>query len=441
MSTDRPSVSVPAAYRRRRIAAALVCAAALACAPVVAASGAARAEEPSRGERIAESLRESPVYTDPAYEPALPPQRQEELARRIAETGLPIHVVLVPLVQGDQWDGDAGNLAQVVYDRLHEGDREPAVLVTADQDFGTRHLRGFEWPDDELQAVAAVRAVGFQDDMRDAGLGARLERIVEIIEAGNGEQAYEEATADLGGPVPDRTGGEEDGDEGTGSGLPLLPLLIAGTVVLAAGGLGLPAARRRRSGVPYGTPRSVHAAARRAAEDELRERARQEVVGLGERLSSLEEDGRTDADALHRALDAYAAAGSVLDRARSEADLAGVLALVTEGGNALLGKGAAAALPLCFFHPLHGRAERRARWRPLGRRQSLRIAVCATCAAAVRAHRPPEVLMDRHDGRDVPYFEVPAERSVWAATGYGSLGGASMTERVRRGDFTRGERA
>lgn len=100
------------------------------------------------------------------------------------------------------------------------------------------------------------------------------------------------------------------------------------------------------------------------------------------------------------------------------------------------------ALPPCFFHPLHGRAERRITWRPLGRHDQLDVAACHNCAQGVRAHRAPEVLTDRTpDGRRAPYVELPAEAGVWAATGYGSLvepdSTHGMTQRVLNGDFTR----
>lgn len=65
------------------------------------------------------------------------------------------------------------------------------------------------------------------------------------------------------------------------------------------------------------------------------------------------------------------------------------------------------------------------------------MAACDTCASAVASHRAPEVLTAPHEGRAVPYFEIPAERSLWAATGYGSLGEDTLTARVGRGDFTR----
>ncbi|MGY5128497.1 hypothetical protein [Streptomyces nigrescens] len=166
----------------------------------------------------------------------------------------------------------------------------------------------------------------------------------------------------------------------------------------------------------------------------MRDRAAEEVVRLGEEART----AQGGPAAVERALDAYTAAGTVLDRARGVPELAGVFALVAEGRAALAA--AAAALPLCFFHPLHGPAVRRIPWRPPGRREKLRVAACETCLRAVRTRRAPEVLTDRRDGRPVPYFEVPAEDSLWAATGYGSLlrgTGDSLAGRVQRGDFTR----
>ncbi|WP_175430197.1 hypothetical protein [Streptomyces hawaiiensis] len=39
---------------------------------------------------------------------------------------------------------------------------------------------------------------------------------------------------------------------------------------------------------------------------------------------------------------------------------------------------------------------------------------------ALRDRRAPEVLTDTDEnGRTVPYFEAPAGRSAWAASGYG----------------------
>lgn len=419
---------------------------------------------PSPGQKIADALRESPVHVDPAYAQAVPPERQRRLVRQIERTGLPLYVVLVPLVEGDPWGGSSRQLTEVVHDRLGSGDGEEAVFITTG-DSGGSWLDGREWPGEKHQAREAASAVGFQDEMKGKSLGARVARAIEIVESGDGREQYERATADLGeGSTTASGGGSAPGrEESDGQGPGLLSVLLAPAVLALLGGGAYLVLRRRgrAAATPFFSPDAVFASARAADERGLRRRAHDEVVAFGEELSAAEAGdggaGEESAAALQRALDAYAAAGTVLDAARGLPDLAGVLALVAEGRDALLAarpprppagrlsKRRAAKLaarrqpplPLCFFHPLHGRAAGRIRWRPLGRRESLRVAACEECAAAVRTHRRPEVLTDRQEGRDVPYFEVSARDSLWAATGYGSLGEETLTERVTRGDFSR----
>jgi hypothetical protein len=417
----------------------------------VLAVGAPAQADPSPGEKIADALRDSPVHVGPGLEAAIPADRQQEIVAQIEEAGIPVKVVLVPLVKGGPWGGDADQLAHVVHERLGGGEM---VLLTTSGDIAD-DVRGYDWPEGSHQARDAANAVFHQEDMNDAGLAARVERAIEIVEAGNGTEAYEEATADLRTDAPG-TGGtsgtSDDGaEESSGGSAWTLPLVVGGAVLVAALG-GLFLIRRGRLGragpdAPFASPKAVFAAARAADEETLRRRAHEEVVALGEELGDREDT----TPALGRALDAYAAAGTVLDGARGLPDLAGVLALVAEGRDALHddgGKGGGKGrkrpqqpLPLCFFHPLHGRADRTVRWRPMGRREALQVAACGTCANAVRDRRAPEVLTDTVDGRDVPYFEVPAENSLWAATGYGSLGDEPLAVRVQRGDFSRASKA
>lgn len=411
--------------------------------------------EPGPGAKIAGALRESPVYVDPAYAGAVPPSRQRSLERQIERTGLPLHVVLVPLVEGDAFGGEADQLAEVVHARMGLDADEEWILITTSE-LGSTWLKGHEWPDEKHQARDAASAVGFQDEMDGKGLPAHVSRAIEIVDAGDGRKQYEEATEDLGkdSPVP--------GQEGSGPSTAVTVAVVSAAVLaMAAGAFVL--VRRRRGPAPISSPSLVLAAARSSDERALRRRAQEQLVAFGEELSGFEAGGSPGADSageLQHALDAYAAAGTVLDSARGLTDLAGVLALVTEGKESLRAVREPAArpprkaltfrkqskqrrqqprptLPVCFFHPLHGRADRRIRWRPLGRREVLRIAACRDCANAVHEHRAPEVLKDRHGGREVPYFEVPADESLWAATGYGSLGEETLTERVIRGDFSR----
>ncbi len=402
-------------------------------------SPASPATPASPGKKIAEALRGSPVYVDPSLATAVDAAQKRELVEQIKESKLPIRVVLVPLVEGDSWGGKPEQLAEVVHDRMGGG---PSILITLGDlpdDIAAR-----EWPEGAHQAMHAAAAVFFQDDMKGAGLAKRVSRAIGIIKAGNGDKVYEEATASLNTSKPTPSGeaggtGKDAASSRAGSGgsplVRILSLVVGPVLLLAAAGMLL----RRRSRLrdlttPFALPRSVFAAARQADEAGLRDRAGEEVVRLGEEART----AQGDPAAVERALDAYAAAGTVLDRAGGVVDLAGVFALVAEGRAAL--SKAPATLPLCFFHPLHGPAVRRIPWRPLGRREQLRVAACETCLRAVRTRRAPEVLTDRRDGRPFPYFEIPAEDSIWAATGYGSLlsgDGDSLAGRVQRGDFTR----
>ncbi|MFJ4975694.1 hypothetical protein ACIP6X_10195 [Streptomyces coeruleorubidus] len=378
--------------------------AALTTTPARAADG----DAPSAGQRIAEALRTSPVYVDEAYADAVPPSRQRELAERIRRTGLPIKVVLTPLTKGDAFDGDSGVLAGVVRDRLP--DERELILITTDGEFPDS-LNGYEWPAGTHQAEDAVDAIGFLDETRDAGLADLTAKAVELVAEGNGTERYEEAMRDLDGTPARKPEPAEPGD----SRWWLWPLAAVPALALAAlATRALVRSRSRRA--PSAVPQLVFATARAADEAELRRRAEAEVLALGEATQAA---GVSTTPGLQHALDAYAAAGRVLDEARGVPDLAGALALAQEGRDALAGS---PGLPLCFFNPLHGRAALRTGWRPLGRRDRLDVAVCQDCADALRDRRAPEVLTDRAgDGRTVPYFELPAGRSVWSATGYGSL--------------------
>nr|WP_237556682.1 hypothetical protein [Streptomyces sp. SID5464] len=379
--------------------------AALTTTPARAADG----DAPSAGQRIAEALRTSPVYVDEAYADAVPPSRQRQLADRIRRTGLPVKVVLTPLTKGDAFDGDSGVLAAVVRDRLP--DQRELILITTDGDFPDS-LNGYEWPADTHQTRDAVAAAGLLEETRDAGLADVTAKAVDLVAEGKGTQRYEGATKDLGDAPAPKTGPGKP----AGSRWWLWPLVAVPALALAGLATHALVRSRKAASAAPAVPQLVFATARAADEAQLRRRAEAEVLALGEATQAA---GVSTTPGLQRALDAYAAAGRVLDEARGLPDLAGVLALAQEGRDALAGS---PGLPLCFFNPLHGRAALRTGWRPLGRRDRLDVAVCQDCADALQVRRAPEVLTDRaEDGRTVPYFELPAGRSVWSATGYGSL--------------------
>lgn len=154
--------------------------------------------------------------------------------------------------------------------------------------------------------------------------------------------------------------------------------------------------------------------------ERARRQAQEAVIAFGEELENAPPD-----DDLDHALDAYQAASMALDCATSLADLAGVLVVVNLGRR---------RPPLCFFNPLHGASVRQVTWRLIGTRDQLHVPACTACIQAVSRRRPPEVVADMVHGRRVPYLEVDAALSVWAATGYGIIAD-DLVARILRGDL------
>jgi hypothetical protein len=356
---------------------------------------------------IAAALRRSPVYVDPAYEGALPAARRERLVKRIRRSPIPIHVVLVPLVAGGTWQSSE-QVTTVV--RSHLG--RDGAYVTLDTDFGDV-FDVVTWGGTEEQrrsAHDAGWAMSLDRRYDKSSLADRLDRCVELIATGKGTEAYDKAHDEAFPPGPPGTPTPTSSPHGThhGAGTPVgIPVAVA-AAVLAGGGALLWLLRRRRARAAHdrlALPHRVFGTARRADEDELRARAEQDVIALGELL----DDAQGDPSELGRALDAYTAAGKALDRAESLADLAGVLVLVH------LGRTPQDASPLCYFDPRHGEGAIAVTWRAPGTRTRRDVRVCPRCAKAVRDREIPDVLLD--GGR--PYYE---RATVWAETGYGQFG-------------------
>ncbi|QKW24151.1 hypothetical protein HUT16_07885 [Kitasatospora sp. NA04385] len=410
----------------------------LACAVLLGTGAPARAADATpattaTGESIAAALGTSPVYVDPAFAAAVTPAQQQQISEQIAATGLPIKVVLVPLQKGDAFNGEAKSMAAVVQERLG---RSPLIMITSD-DYGS-WLNGFEWPADNAhQARDAANAVALIKELKDAGLAAKVGRAIELISTGKGTEVYKAEADRVDREYSARPQHQESAaDSPSSSSSSTGPFAVAAVLVLVlvVGAALVVRSRRRPRHTAFTFPDAVFAADRAADEAGLRRQAADEVLALGAALEGA--DGATT-PGLGRALDAYDAAGRVLDGATGIPDLAGVLALAAEGRAAL---DTGTRLPLCFFDPRHGTAARRTTWRPLGRRERVDVAVCEDCGQALKARRSPQVLAVRDQGRTVPYFEVPAERSLWAATGYGSLLSGpddTLAARVGSGEFSR----
>ncbi|MFV2178671.1 hypothetical protein ACFHW2_24340 [Actinomadura sp. LOL_016] len=404
---------------------------------------------PSPGERIAAALRRSPLHVDPSLESALPPARRRRVLDELGRQPQPTFVVLVPIIAGGTWQ-EPDQLAAVVQSRLGR----PGVFITLGKyadDLDARLLPDDPSGDQGTRVRRSALAVTLDPAFRNASLADRLDRTLALLRTGKGEEEYRRQSAAL--RERSRTRPAAPGSEGDGGGVLGPALGGAGVAVAAVGGLLLWRHRRMSAAARARTaagdalllPRTVFATADRATLDELRAQASAEVIAFGELLDGADVPSTDPAvrDLLSRALDAYSAAGRVLDEARGVPDLAGVLVLVDQGRDALASAGSLAAggpeippEPLCFFNPLHGDAAARITWRPPGTRRSLRVRACRECARAAKDRGTPRYLLDERGDRPVPYFEAAPETSVWAATGYGQLRG-DLIERILRGDHTR----
>ncbi|WDZ89039.1 hypothetical protein [Nocardiopsis sp. HUAS JQ3] len=444
-----PADSPPARYAARVLAAS--CAVLLLCPANAALARDLDAQD--RTQVVADALEESPVYVDPAYESAFPAEDQERVAGAIESSGLDLYVIAVPLTGGDSWGGDPATLVSVVHDRrgggeghylaydevsgYHGTDFGPGAQEAAPAHYGA--LTGSYATDFDgsmlQQADAAVEAA-LSDDPR-----AAYEAALQAYEEANPRTTDPEANSDQ----EAGTGSQPASDTGSG------PLVAVGSVVAVLLALVLALLVRNRLTARRGRRRAVsitqHAAfdnADRAQLDSLVEQGERDLIEVGERLSRVDADpgtGTRSGQSLQRALDARSAAAAVHDRMAAEGaalpDAVGVLVLLDIAEDALenAAKGSRSAVRRrhCYANPLHGTNTKVTPWREFGGTRTIRVPLCADCARAVRNRARPVVLPAEHEGAQVPYYEVPAEESVWAATGYGTLTD-DLVQRVQRGD-------
>lgn len=409
---------------------------------VTASPGSATAdtetETASPTERIVAELEDSPVHVDPSFSSALPEERADALEDQINGSEVPLRVLAVPLIEGGDWSGDAEQMVAAVHDRIG-GEGHYLVMdgrTVSGHDFETGGA------DDDSRAFYSALTVSYEFEYDDRAVD-KLDRAVEIALTDDPKVLYDEAVAS-----------EEKGltdwfyslGPGGYSAVTILPWVVA---VLALVGLGFGVHRWRR-------PRAVPTVPQHAAFDnaglarrgELVRKAERELVELGERVGSARTrpDDPEATEAMGRALDAHAAARNVHDGLPDEGameDIAGVLVLLDMAEDHLARavlpaqkRGSARVRSHCYANPLHGTDVKVTRWREFGGSADMRVPLCAVCAKAVRDRVRPTVLAARNQGREVPYYEVPAEESVWAATGYGALRD-DLVERILRGEHRR----
>ncbi|CAB4922000.1 unannotated protein [freshwater metagenome] len=384
--------------------------------------------------QVARALERSSVYIDPALDGQISPTATGRLKRAVEASGERVFVALVPIVDGDRYDGQVRTFLAALRSRL----ARDGIVVAADGRYlrvderrGGRQVRRQEVQDAESLANYADEG----GESYDRPLLERVERFLANLRqspqrlaarvAADERRKAETSRAFRRREQDRRAGADEDGG---------FPLLVVGLLVV---GLAVGAAlvlRRRRGATAVDGPLPVVPArvfehARAAQRAELHEDADAELLALATLLDEQPVPrGERAQDAYQRALDAYTAARRRSVEDASTVDLVGVLVLVDLARGELATAAALEAggrpparVPLCTFHPLHGRSARTVRWE-----RGLRVPACAACSAAVRSDGTPDALRDG----DRPYFEGD---TVWARTGYGAFAD-DLVERVSRGE-------
>ncbi|MFL1379022.1 MULTISPECIES: hypothetical protein [unclassified Nocardiopsis] len=413
--------------------AALALSASLTGAPALADTVSPAPEETaSPAQVIADALAESPVYVDSSYDGAYAVEARERVVTVIEQHDLDLYVIVVPLVEGDPWSGESEALASAVHDRMGGGERHFLIYDRRGDmeghDLGTA-------PDDWTNpAFYGAMAASYKTMGGQKTLPVLVEAAVEAALSDDPEAAYETAQQayydKVGEPPTGNLMRPREWNPWIVGALALALLAAAGVPLYLRARSGSGGPLRRRRVVPI----AQHAAfdnADRAQLESLVERGERDLIELGERLSA---DGGVDPRHLSTALDARDAAARVHDRMAKEGatlpDAVGVLVLLDLAEDALAGL--RTPRRPCYANPLHGNDTRQTQWREFGGLRTIRVPLCPECARAVRDRLRPTVLPAEHEGRSVPYYEVPAERSVWAATGYGTLTD-DLIERILRG--------
>ncbi|MET9828328.1 hypothetical protein ABZ078_03280 [Streptomyces sp. NPDC006385] len=347
------------------------------------ASGAHAATDLSR---VAEALREGPVYVDPAASDLLSSADAEALADKIEDADKPVFVAVLP----------AGESDEVFRDLRTETGVTGLYAIRSGDRFGARADASV------LSGPAVDNLVGAVRDSGDPK--AQLNDFVDS------------ALRNVGGTAP------ASWSDGSGGGVDVGGLIAAGAV-LAAGGAGAYALVRRN--------RRRHEEEQRAALAKLRVVVDEDITAFGEELDRLDfhpaEPGADDATRTdyEHALDAYDQAKRLMDGARKPEDVRAVTQALADGRFSLTrltarreGRPLPERRPPCFFDPRHGPAVADATWTPPAG-TAREVPVCAADRTRLAEGRDPVVReVDTEDGRR-PYWDAGPAYGPWAGGYFG----------------------
>ncbi|ANP49684.1 putative membrane protein YgcG [Streptomyces griseochromogenes] len=336
---------------------------------------------------IAEALRKSPVYVDPAASAQLSAADADTLAKQIKGADKPLFIAVLP----------AGYPTQNLFSGLRT-----ATGVTG---------------------LYAVRLGDRFDARADASVLPRS-AVHNLVTSVQGESAKTQLTdftgralANMGGHAPASWGSSGSGGGVSGT------ALITTAAVLVAGGAGAYALVRRN--------RRRRTEEQRAALDRLRVVVDEDITAFGEELDRLDfhpaEAGADDAMRAdyERALDAYEKAKQYMADARRPEDVRTVTQALEDGRFSLAQLAARRESrplperrPPCFFDPRHGPSVTDAAWAPPGG-AAREVPVCAADATRLADGRDPVIReVDTDYGRR-PYWDAGPAYGPWAGGYFG----------------------
>ncbi|MEU2673162.1 hypothetical protein ABZ622_30730 [Streptomyces sp. NPDC007164] len=342
---------------------------------------------------VAQALRKSPVYVDPAASGQLSPGQVAALTKKIKDADKPVFVAVLPrtsafpaktLLTTLRTDTGISGVYAVRLGNGFDAGADPQVMPT-------RAVHNL---------TAAVKTPG-----ADTGAATQLNAFV--------DRAVEQAR----GSAPASWGGSSGGGSSSAVGL-----ITVGALLVLGGGTACAIVLRNRK---------RKESEERAALDKLRVVVDEDITAYGETLDRLDfhpaEAGADDvmrAD-YERALDSYETAKSRMSAARHPSDVRGVTQALEDGRFSLAvldarrtGGELPARRPPCFFDPRHGPSVADARWSPSGG-TAREVPVCAADEVRLRAGEEPlGRTVDTPDGRR-PYWEAGPAYGPWAGGYFG----------------------
>ncbi|WP_244929714.1 hypothetical protein [Nocardioides sp. W7] len=374
------------------------------------------------------------VWVSPELAPAISPADLAAIEDAVADSPVPIFVVVQRLADGDAFGGEPEELLTQLHDRY---DADGLYLAPRFYGSGTDQLtlvdRSWGTALEARDAVSVAEHRHGDGEGKVDDLGVFLADTTRLLADGTAAAAYEEEVVptytSTAPSSPEPTGPADSGD-----GLPAAGVVGAGLVLALALVAVALAVRRRRTPRTFTLPASVVSQVREAQADRIEQQARGLVLELGEAVRSSDLDKSDDTEAWQAALDHYDGATRVLDGADDLAllDAVGALVLARQGRAALDAANSGNAfqpLRLCYLNPLHESPGRT----PMRLEQgghTLDVPVCRSCRADLKAGRDPDALRVERSRRAVLYVDSGVE--PWASSAYGALGTSLVSALHRR---------